>query len=55
MFINQSVESYRRDQKSQWLWIFYKDPATINIKNSFAKPGDEYIIFYSTEASRLYE
>ena len=52
--VNQSVD-HTDATKSHNGWIFYKDPATISIKNSFAKPGDEYIYLLFSNTSYMSE
>lgn len=52
--VNQSVD-HTDAPKSHNGWVFYKDPATISIKNSFAKPGDEYIYLVFSNTSHMSE
>lgn len=52
--VNQSVD-HTDAPKSHNGWIFYKDPLDISIKNSFAKPGDEYIYLVFSNTSHMSE
>ena len=50
--VNQSVDHNNRP-KSYNGWIFYKDHTNVSIKNSFAKPGDEYIYLLFSNTSYM--
>ena len=50
--VNQSVD-HNGKPKSHNGWVFYKDPATISIENSFAKPRDEYIYLLFSDTSYM--
>ncbi|EGC78390.1 FlgD immunoglobulin-like domain containing protein [Treponema denticola] len=52
--VNQSVD-HNGKPKSHNGWVFYKDPATISIENSLAKPGDEYIYLVFSNTSHMSE
>ena len=52
--VNQSV-NHNNAPESHNGWVFYKDPADISIKNSFAKPGDEYIYLVFSNTSHMSE
>ena len=50
--VNQSVD-HNGKPKSHNGWVFYKDPGTISIENSFAKPRDEYIYLLFSDTSYM--
>ena len=50
--VNQSVD-HNGKPKSYNGWIFYKNPNDISIKNSFAKPRDEYIYLLFSDTSYM--
>ena len=52
--VNQSVD-HNGKPKSHNGWVFYKDPSTISIENSLAKPGDEYIYLVFSNTSHMSE
>lgn len=52
--VNQSVD-HNGKPKSHNGWVFYKDPGTISIENSLAKPGDEYIYLVFSNTSHMSE
>ena len=50
--VNQSVD-HNGKPKSHNGWVFYKDPGTISIENSFAKPRDGYIYLLFNDTSYM--